>query len=311
MKIILMSHFFYPFQTQNIMSLSSSPAPTSTMTFEPTINHILSLPNLLQPISPPHAALHLARLRLLYSIPADGQSVSEASSSSSSSSGTRSKLTLGGWCNHCGGLRKGMGGAQRGGRGQNRDKEKEEKTKAIRERARKRVRELSNLTENEKEEKKMARKLEIAGAVQKRRQPAECTTCGAVYTRPKPDKKTLAAFPSSRKTRKQVAEAKAEEEAKSLALKAEVEAAGKIEREAQPPQTLLSHPAFSHIPSSPPNLPTHPPPLPMKNYAGSTSATTDVAKKKTKTKKSGLSKLLAENKERNESAKGAGMWGLG
>ncbi|OWZ76620.1 hypothetical protein C366_05061 [Cryptococcus neoformans Tu401-1] len=293
------------------MSLSSSPAPASTTAFEPTINHILSLPNLLQPISPPHAALHLARLRLLYSIPADGQSFSDASSSSSSSSGIRGKLTVGRWCSHCGGLRKGMGGAQRGGRGQDKDKEKEDKTKAIRERARKRVRELSNLTEDEKEEKKMARKLEIAGAVQKRRQPAECTTCGAVYTRPKPDKKTLSEFPSSRKTRKQATEAKAEEAAKSLALKAEVEAAGKIESQVQPPQTLLSHPAFSHIPSSPPNLPTHPPPPPAKNPAGSTSAFIDVTKKKKKTKKSGLSKLLAENRERNESAKGAGMWGLG
>ncbi|WVO21238.1 uncharacterized protein IAS62_002545 [Cryptococcus decagattii] len=294
------------------MSLSSSPAPTSTTTFEPTINHILSLPNLLQPISPSHAALHLARLRLLYSVPAEEQSSSELSSSSSPSPrGIRDKLTLGGWCNHCGGLRKGMGGAQTGGRGQVKDEEKEEKTKAIRERARKRVRELSNLTEDEREEKKMARKLEIAGAVQKRRQPPECTTCGAVYTRPKPDKKTLADFPPPRKTRKQTAEAKAKEESKSLALKATIEAAVKVERQIQPPQTLLSHPVFSHIPSSPPSLPTHPPPPPAKLSGGATSATTDVAKKKKKSKKSGLSKLLAENRERNESTKGAGMWGLG
>jgi len=72
-----------------------TPTPPSDIPQE-TLNHLLSLPPLIQPLSPSLAALHLARVRLLLSIPA------------SPSPGGSSEW----WCHQCGGLRVGLGGAK-------------------------------------------------------------------------------------------------------------------------------------------------------------------------------------------------------
>lgn len=88
------------------------------------------------------------------------------------------------------------------------------------------------------------------------------------------------------------------------------------------PKPLLTRPSLSHIPSSDPNPPTYPKPEPVlaakaklsaatggTANTGSTAGTVPGKKKK---KMSGLAKLLAERKEREDGEKlGAGRWGLG
>ncbi|WVQ84639.1 hypothetical protein IAT38_006794 [Cryptococcus sp. DSM 104549] len=236
---------------------------------------------------------------------------------------------VGGWCNLCGGLRGGQGGAERssgkasGDTSQPQDvPDKEARRLALRERARARAQQSAHLTDAQKEERRMARKLEIAdGAAIHRekgkRKAAECTTCGAGWTRPRPERGTVEAFAGARRTRRQVLEAEREKEAR---LEAEADAAAEAQAdedgisepapEEPPTPALLSHRPYSHIPTSSPNLPSYPPPPPVKTPtpgAGSDAA----GKKKRKVKKSGLSKLLAENKERSQAAQGSGMWGLG
>ena len=61
--------------------------------------------------------------------------------------------------------------------------------------------------------------------------------------------------------------------------------------------TLLSTPSLRYIPDSVPHPPTYPAPSPMAPTG------------KRKRKKSGLAKLLAENRERQEATK-VGSWGL-
>ncbi|WVO18558.1 hypothetical protein L204_106277 [Cryptococcus depauperatus] len=291
-------------------SLSASPNPVS----EATLYYLLSLPPLLQPLSPPHAALHLARLRLLLSIPTDKPIIPSDIALPIESTGTVvGRNILGSWCHRCGGLRRGTGGAERNRHSTflpqeiSKEKEKEVKTRAIREKARKRVVANAGLPEKEREDKRMARKLEIGSAIEqqkKRRLPAECTTCGAAYTRPKPNRATSVQFQPARRTRRQAQEIKEKEIANG--------AQDSTRQDCAPPSTpLLSHHPYLHISSSPPDLPTHPPP-PRTLVASGIQATSssDGSKKKRKVKKSGLSKLLAENKERAEASKSGRMWGF-
>ncbi|TYJ54221.1 hypothetical protein B9479_005147 [Cryptococcus floricola] len=297
------------------MSLST-PSPTQT--------HLLSLPPSLQPLSPPHAALHLARLRLLLSIPAGSSfDPGELQLPVEVRNMGVGRGVVGGWCHMCGGLRKGQGGAAKKEKPQGKEKgEGKSKAQEIRERVRKRARSSSPpLTEEEQEAQRYARSLQIASAstsTKARRQPAECTTCGAPYVRPKPCQKTVEEFGSARRTRRKVKERereKEEEEEKREEKGEEMD----VDVEEGPPPPLLTQRPFSHIPTSSPNLPTYPlpppskPPAPPPSHSSSASpppVTGAADKKKKKPKKSGLSKLLAENKERNEAQKGASMWGF-
>ncbi|WVQ74211.1 hypothetical protein IAR50_003805 [Cryptococcus sp. DSM 104548] len=300
----------------------------------PTETHLLSLPPSLQPLSPPHAALHLARLRLLLSIPshaafdpADLQLPVEVKNMGVG------RGVVGGWCCLCGGLRKGLGGAGKKGKDKG-GSEGEGKSRAqeIRERVRKRTRSSSPpLSEAEQESQRYARSLQIASAsmsTKTRRQPAECTTCGAPYVRPRPCQKTIEEFGGARRTRRKVKEKEKEEEDRKEKEREREKEDEEMDVDVQEnPASLLAQKPFSHIPISSPNLPTYPPPPPSKPPTPprsqsqptslsnpptppATSTGSAEKKKKKQPKKSGLSKLLAENKERNEAQKGASMWGF-
>lgn len=316
-----------------------------------TSNHLLQVPPLLAPFCPSLAALHLARARLLLQLP-PGSAI--------------------GWCHVCGGLREGMGGADR-------------KSPAAWEKAENQTGRRSDM--EQKSPTKRRRKGQASSVMTgSRRRPAKCTICGASFRRPKPDAATLAAFPPARRTARTRAAAAAaaavvptssqpESSMKDLgtpsagtgpaqtakqpphlsttvaSILSAVSAPQTIEnrsallsvpvtQSAPPsppslgstgsigvqaehpprPKPLLARPTLSHIPSSDPNPPTWPrpePPLSAKSTlaASATSASTSGAGAGTgrkKKKMSGLAKLLAERKEREEGEKqGAGRWGLG
>ncbi|WWD19671.1 hypothetical protein CI109_104133 [Kwoniella shandongensis] len=323
-----------PLEPPPSTSIVSTPPPMPSSLFDPTtdptLTHLLSLPSVLA-LSPPHQALHLARLRLILQIP-----TTPTYGTLSSGGG------MGGWCHLCGGLRAGLGGAQRGGRGTKKGSEIDTVI-AIAER--------DGLTGI------------VLGRKRKRPDP-RCTTCGTLYVRPKPDPATLASFPPARKTRRLTRIASASAKAvETIAIgtasvnpEMEKEVRGGLSKEEEDSTaqlgglgnvisannatspllvsgstsipnkpSILEHRSLSHIPTSSPNLPTYPQPPPTKSPspqlagpvpkgvkaaigAGANAAAGQGVKRK---KKSGLAKLLAENKEREQVNKGqGGMWGF-
>ncbi|WWC72055.1 uncharacterized protein I206_106015 [Kwoniella pini CBS 10737] len=89
----------------------------------------------------------------------------------------------------------------------------------------------------------------------------------------------------------------------------------------QKPLSLVQRPSLTHIPKSSPNLPSYPQPPARTTSSNIISNNIDVQGKKSnlnsssgnlkKKKKSGLAKLLAENKEREINKGNGGMWALG
>ncbi|WRT70188.1 uncharacterized protein IL334_007182 [Kwoniella shivajii] len=151
----------------------SSPHSHTIPLPDPTINHLLSIPPLLNEISPSLAALHMARLRLILAIPAARNNTSH----------------LGGWCNLCGGLRLSQGGAESnigsgsgsgsgGGSGSEVDK----------------LRKSDIPTFIKKQIYTNKRKLSYRNAI--------CGTCGEKYQKPIPNRETLNSFPPSRRLRR-------------------------------------------------------------------------------------------------------------
>jgi hypothetical protein len=283
---IRMTPGFSPPKTSNwpyssILHMSLFQAPSSD-TDPTTVDHLLALPQLLHPISPSLAALHLARVRLLLSVPS---------------------TAIPGWCNVCGGLREGTFKAKR---------KKGSKMRAP------------------------ERGVEKRGTV--------CSTCGISFKRGKPDLATLKGFASARKVastrrstrihpnesdliRSQALPATPAEDdpfianpaivsegASSLAAPADILPSEPAASSTDPtplisPSKLTTRPSLSYILSTDPNPPTYPePPPPLGATSPPGKAKAGVRKKK----KSGLAKLLAENKEREERDKGsgAGSWGL-
>lgn len=134
----------------------------------------------------------------------------------------------------------------------------------------------------------------------KRKRAFVCTLCGLTCGAVKRSKATLETFPNARRTRRMV---KAEPVPSPIAPSQAVEAVAGPSKKKDRPPTLLSTPALQHVPTSHPTTPTYPIPPPKVQ-----SAPAAAGKKK---KKSGLAKLLAENKARKEESMGAGNWGLG
>ena len=225
-----------------------------------TLQHLLSLPPLLQPLSPSLAALHLARVRLLLSIPA---------------SSTFNNL-VGSWCHSCGGLWKGSSDGKQ------------------------RIRATTDLCDVR---------------AQRKRKRAECSQCGAKYQPPKPDKTTLSGFPPARTRSKRISASTSKlvpeviiPTRSTSSLSPEPPATQKSSSIRSRP-TLLSTPSLTYIPLSAPNPPTYPEPG-RARFASPVLGGKVGGKKR---KKSGLAKLLAENRQRaeREVGIGTGSWGLG
>jgi hypothetical protein len=131
----------------------------------------------------------------------------------------------------------------------------------------------------------------------KRKRVYQCTLCGIIQGAPKPIKSTTDSFPNARKTRRMAKLAPPPETASPVAAPSKPKPL---------PPTLLSTPALAHVPTSHPVTPVYPVPPPL--VQPQPGAGTNSSKKK---KKSGLAKLLAENKARKEESLGGGNWGLG
>lgn len=275
----------------NALSLyfpSDQPTPT-------TIDHLLSLPPLLEPISPALASLHLARIRLLLSIP----------------SGVLDQTA---WCRVCGGLR-----------------EVRESTTPS---------DASSSTEV-KSPRKGKGKAKTKSPSRKRKAPMakECVKCGTSFKRPKADD-TSKAFPPARTVRAVRTRNQANAEPllppPPLAISPDQPTLGSapIPQEAvappasnaalsttmplpltttpdlpitltPPPKYVYNH-GLNHVHTSSPNLPTYPQPPAV-------HVSPPPKEKSKKRKKSGLARLLAENKERESSGASAGSgsgWGL-
>ena len=236
---------------------SSDPISAAELPPE-TLNHLLSLPPLLQPISPSLAALHLARVRLFLSTPA------------SPTTGDFCEW----WCHHCGGLREGLGGGRR-------------------------KRALAGPTTDKGEG---------------RRKKAECSQCGVRYRRPKPDRKSLSQFEPARTRSRRIEKLVPEVViATNSATSLDSNSIPILSKEqmspTKPRPTLLSTPSLTYIPSSAPDPPTYPEPTGRPRLPSSTAG----GKGGKRRKKSGLAKLLADNRERAEKESGmkSGSWGLG
>lgn len=253
-------------------SQSASPSPFTSRKENDaeTLQHLLSLPPLLQPISPSLAALHLARVRLLLNVPA------------SPGVGVMTEW----WCHSCGGLREGLGGAQA---------PKRKRGKAV----------------AKKTAKVRAQKKAVSGV---KRKETICANCGERFEKAKPDKKTLVTYPSARIAARRRKQEAAENTATdpfvvnppdittiTPAVHATTEVIDISMEDAPAPTPPPSRPSFSRVRDTEPNLPTYPPPAPV----------VSPEKPKKRKKKSGLAKLLAENKEREAAQNLGSSWGLG
>ncbi|OCF77345.1 hypothetical protein I204_01333 [Kwoniella mangroviensis CBS 8886] len=264
---------------------------------DPTLNHLLTLPPLLQPISPPLAALHLARVRLSLSVPTSSSYMAKS---------------LDDWCNLCGGLRLHLGGAQP----QQSTKKRKRKggiCGTCGEMYKKPLSEKSTLADYpparrtrrmKSDEQQQQQQCEITSKSQKGQQSKDIGVDRSEETNK--SNSDLQPVPTPQQ---------------DIDFHAIVNLPIPTFIENDPPK-LLSRPSLSHIPNSSPNLPTYPPPQPKptsfvtsssgkKSITGTGVGASASANSKKK-KKSGLAKLLAENKEREMVSKGSGgMWGLG
>ncbi|WVR00150.1 hypothetical protein IAU59_007292 [Kwoniella sp. CBS 9459] len=196
-------------------SPSSSPGPTSLSSSthtratvlplpEPTTNHLIALPQLLHPLSPALAALHMARVRLALSIP----SGSEYGPRRTSISRKGGKGSSGGWCHLCGGLKQGTGGAERrpaksqqpglGSGSSSGSGVKSQKGKKGKAKGRPKTADPQHQRQGQEADSSFS---STQGTGTKRKAP-ECETCGASFKRCRPDLATLNDYPPARRTRR-------------------------------------------------------------------------------------------------------------
>lgn len=155
--------------------------------------------------------------------------------------------------------------------------------------------------------------LHAALAQMDKRSSAQCSTCGNTFRRPKPTPSFYASARTVARTRRAsrlAAEVKPDEPPAPAPPKepTKTEQALAVPEGERGKAALTRTPSLAHIPTSDPGLPTYPPPSAS---SGSTpSSSSPPPAKKRKTKKSGLAKLLAQNKAR-EVEKSSGNWGLG
>ncbi|WWC94921.1 hypothetical protein V866_001773 [Kwoniella sp. B9012] len=269
---------------------------------DPTLAHLLTLPPLLQPISPPLAALHLARVRLSLSVPTSSSYMAKS---------------LDDWCNLCGGLRLNLGGAQpkqstkkrkrKGGIcgtcGEMYKKPLSDKSTFADYPPARRTRRMKR---NEQQQQQQ-QQFEISSKSQKQQQQSK----DIVVDRSEEMNKS-----KSNSDVQPVILSTPQQDIHSNNID---QSSTRPAVENSPPK-LLSRPSLSHIPNSSPNLPTYPAPQskPTSTVNSSsgkkpiTGAGASASANSKKKKKSGLAKLLAENKEREMVSKGSGgMWGLG
>ncbi|ORX40526.1 hypothetical protein BD324DRAFT_611111 [Kockovaella imperatae] len=177
-----------------------------------------------------------------------------------------------GWCHSCGGLRQGYGGTSK-------KRRKHDQIVPV------------------------GHGVEAELSTTGKRKTPNCMICGAPFRRAQPNLASQRRFPSARiARRKQALDAAniASQSGPSMPLPRVMPF--KPKPSSSPPPHLLAQPTTSHILFDPPTPPTYPQPprlVPLEQKPG---------KRK---KRSGLAKLLAENKERNESNQSGGSWGLG
>ncbi|WWD03684.1 hypothetical protein V865_001740 [Kwoniella europaea PYCC6329] len=271
---------------------------------DPTLNHLLTLPPLLQPISPPLAALHLARVRLSLSVPTSSSYMAKS---------------LDDWCNLCGGLRLHLGGAQpqpstkkrkrKGGIcgtcGEMYKKPLSDKSTLADYPPARRTRRMKR-DEHQQQQQHQQQQSEITSKSQKGQQSKNIVV----------DRSEEMNKSESNLDVQPVSNPQQDRHPNNTS-----QSSTRPDVENNPPK-LLSRPSLSHIPNSSPNLPTYPASQPKptstvnsssgkKLFTGAGASASASANSKKK-KKSGLAKLLAENKEREMVIKGSGgMWGLG
>lgn len=269
------------------MSIPATPSTATPFLSSPhTLAHLLALPPLLLPLSPNLSALHLARLRLLAALPSE-----------------TTHLVC---CSKCGALNvPGWTSAVEVGRGKVKTATKG-----------------GGLAKGGGRRKKAFNRIKTT-----------CLVCGEIDCRPGSDMKTLQSFPSTRRTRKQTL-ADEEEPVKSTPLAAVASLAlspsnststpmdvdqgsplptsaapSPVSSSSKPPASALSSPRLKHVPLSHPTVPSNAqPPSPS-----SSEVSKEVDKKamgRKKTKKSGLQKMLALNKEKEEAKKSKTGGGL-
>ncbi|WVF72958.1 hypothetical protein IAT40_007776 [Kwoniella sp. CBS 6097] len=229
--------------SSSLFSPSPSPGPSSSSRSsstnqlpESTIAHLISLPQLLHPLSPALAALHMARLRLALSIPNRPDSAVSRSNRQRGNGKGKGKVASGdeGWCHLCGGLRIGMGGAERRAIATNTTKIKGQAQSEARQpgsggragsglelgvgvgsesgsvktgpkgKKGKNGKREKTTFRNEEYDQDVIRERESTTKFKpklKRKSP-ECETCGASFKRPKPDLSTLNDFPPARRMRR-------------------------------------------------------------------------------------------------------------
>lgn len=264
-------------------TISTLPLDTSTTPNPVTLQHVLNLPAVLHQINPYLAALHVARIRLLSLQTQDG-------TGSTLGNVDLEKISRD-WCKSCGGLREAVVGKK--------------KRKVLGDGKGVTVRAGS----------------EIGG---KHNQRKECDLCGEAFAR----KSSSKVFPPARRVMRS--------RTSSHNLPVPAIASGSpsinlipphqashpssssenLSRHSIPP-TILSSPTLSYISQEAPNPPTYPQPAsekfstsPSSNAFGLTGAESTKGIKKKKGKKSGLAKLLAASREREEGEK-LGGWGFG
>ena len=291
-----------------------------------TFTHFLNLPPLLEPISPALAALHLARIRLVLSIPPG-------------------VIDQTAWCPYCGGLRDAL------------------PPTSMDSTSRKSTRKTSSTSPSKISKKKKAGNGPGAKrSLVKVKWAKECKRCGMEYKRPKPEPEARA-FPSARAVRAVRTKRKAgtgtdetglqHDQSSNVVMattQPEPDSSGASSIPATPPSVLdnqepqaqalptmtmtmpLPHlnptdqypiPSFPppplkyvhnhnliHVHTSSPHPPTYDQPPRVKVSPPPKEMPKEKGKKR---KKSGLARLLAENKEREGGGSGTGTgggWGL-
>jgi hypothetical protein len=251
-----------------------------------TVDHLLNLPPLINSFSPALASLHLARIRLGLLIPP----------------GTFDQTA---WCRTCGGLRQVV-----------------DSTGPV----------------SPSPSPRKARGKKRSGVVTKRTvRPKECAICGTSFRGPKKEVAAMS-FPAARTVRA-TRSATALQTSESITVPYQPPIASieppsvpmDIDQPSQssemgneepiaidpvlfqpvvnqfqpppPPPKYVYNNGLTHVYTSAPNLPTYPQP-PAKHVSPPPKENSK------RRKKSGLAKLLAENKEREGGSRGSGSWGL-
>jgi hypothetical protein len=306
--------------------LPSSTLPSSSTPILPPPAYIAVIPSLLQSLSPPLSALHAARVQLLFNLPKEA---------------TRK------WCcQTCGCLREGFGwkvvkvkkdprlqgglvGTVKRGRG-------------VLKRSASEVDSDTACLVSSPNKKKTV----ILSKAPKNMLRGICSMCGTKFTLGGSDRKTIESFPPARRTRRIPSttahhqaslddpnDAKASSPTISQSPSDIIQSTSRFSTSTQPSPSLLTSPRLAHIPTSHPTASTSPfpPMLPSSLPHSSTSSrsaspigglpknsiplvgpstTAALLSSGKRKKKSGLAKLLAESKRKDEEALG-GLGGLG